>query len=347
MGLAQMSLEKGLKQMHKKVFVGKAGQKLIFDRDSKEAKRNNMNGGLDAYLFFDLLFKNFSDVEFYMLGNCDSGIEKYNNVTYIDTIEALNGNEFDCGLIFAGVYNKDDRICKYLTKKNKTKWYMFSTDPRCLMQNVQLNKYPEKIYALSNSYVVYLQSSENAKLFRTHYLPLERLMIMSNIKPPKIDKDLSVVISTSSSDIYDREKYIINYVKIATSFFGENKVQVYGRLKEENIKKLGKQYKGVLDYDEFIKVFRRAKYTLCMPSNEGWVTSKYIEALNNDVVPFFHKDYGVELIKNVKNIEYEEDFEKCLKSIKNQLNYDENYKGEEIIKEIEKNIKIRRKKYVY
>ena len=48
MGLVQMSLEKGLKQMHKKVFVGKAGQKLIFDRDSKEAKRNNMNGGLDA-----------------------------------------------------------------------------------------------------------------------------------------------------------------------------------------------------------------------------------------------------------------------------------------------------------
>lgn len=339
MGLAQMSLEKGLKQMHKKVFVGKAGQKLIFDRNSKEAKRNNMNGGLDAYLFFDLLFKNFSDVEFYMLGDCDSGIKKYSNVTYIDTIEALNGNEFDCGLIFAGVYNKDDRLCKYLTKKNKTKWYMFSTDPRCLMQNVQLNKYPEKIYALSNSCVVYLQSFENAKLFRTHYLPLERLMIMSNIKPPKIDKDLSVVISTSSSDIYDREKYIINYVKIATSFFGENKVQVYGRLKEENIKKLGKQYKGVLDYDEFIKVFRRAKYTLCMPSNEGWVTSKYIEALNNDVVPFFHKDYGVELIKNVKNIEYEEDFEKCLKSIKNQLNYDENYKGEEIIKEIEKILK--------
>ena len=216
---------------------------------------------------------------------------------------------------------------------------MFSTDPRCLMQNGQLNIYPEKIYALSNSCVVYLQSFENAKLFRTHYLPLERLMIMSNIKPPKIDKDLSVVISTSSSDIYDREKYIINYVKIATSFFGENKVQVYGRLKEENIKKLGKQYKGVLDYDEFIKVFRRAKYTLCMPSNEGWVTSKYIEALNNDVVPFFHKDYGIELIKNVKNIEYEEEFEKCLKSIKNQLNYDENYKGEEIIKEIEKILK--------
>ena len=76
-----------------------------------------------------------------------------------------------------------------------------------------------------------------------------------------------------------------------------------------------------------------------MPSNEGWVTSKYIEALNNDVVPFFHKDYGIELIKNVKNIEYEEDFEKCLKSIKNQLNYDENYKGEEIIKEIEKLLK--------
>ena len=76
MGLVQMSLEKGLKQMHKKVFVGKAGQKLIFDRDSKEAKRNNMNGGLDVYLFFDLLFKNFSDVEFYMLGDCDSGIKK-------------------------------------------------------------------------------------------------------------------------------------------------------------------------------------------------------------------------------------------------------------------------------
>ena len=38
-------------------------------------------------------------------------------------------------------------------------------------------------------------------------------------------------------------------------------------------------------------------------------------------------------------IEYEEDFEKCLKSIKNQLNYDENYKGEEIIKEIEKILK--------
>ena len=95
--------------MHKKVFVGKAGQKLIFDRDSKEAKRNNMNGGLDVYLFFDLLFKNFSDVEFYMLGDCDSGIKKYSNVKYIDTIEALNGKEFDCRLIFAGVYNKDDR----------------------------------------------------------------------------------------------------------------------------------------------------------------------------------------------------------------------------------------------
>ena len=87
-----------------------------------------MNGGLDAYLFFDLLFKNFSDVEFYMLGDCDSGIKKYSNVTYVDTIEALNGNEFDCGLIFAGVYNKDDRLCKYLTKKNKTKWYMFNHD---------------------------------------------------------------------------------------------------------------------------------------------------------------------------------------------------------------------------
>lgn len=38
MDLVQMSLEKGLKQMHKKVFVGKAGQKLILIEIVKKQK---------------------------------------------------------------------------------------------------------------------------------------------------------------------------------------------------------------------------------------------------------------------------------------------------------------------
>lgn len=324
--------------MQKKIFVGKAGQKIIFDRDSEEAKRNNMNGNLDVYKFFDLVFKSFNDVEFYMLGECDKGIEKYKNVKCIENIEELSGNEFSAGLIFAGVFNEEDKLFKYLMNKNNNKWYMFTTDPRCLMESVRLNKLPEKIYALSEGYKVFLKNKVEEKEYFTKYLPLEKLLINKNNENIKNEKDIYMVISTSYSDMYNRESYIIEYVKLFSKFYDRDKIQVYGRISNECKERLGEQYKGLLKYEDFMNVFKKAMFTLCIPSEKGWVTSKYIESLNNDVVPYFHKDYAIELIKreDVEEISYDEDYEKSLEKIKRQLMYDRNYNGEDITKEIEK-----------
>ena len=53
-----------------------------------------------------------------------------------------------------------------------------------------------------------------------------------------------------------------------------------------------------MNFDEIIKVIRKAYYMLLIPIKNGWCTAKYLEAILNDTLPIFHKDYNVDLLGN-------------------------------------------------
>lgn len=65
--------------------------------------------------------------------------------------------------------------------------------------------------------------------------------------------------------------------------------KVYGKWDEETMK--DERFMGNVPYDDLHDILKSTKYTLCIPIAKGWTTTKYLEMIMNDVIPFFHPAY--------------------------------------------------------
>lgn len=68
---------------------------------------------------------------------------------------------------------------------------------------------------------------------------------------------------------------------------------IYGKW-DDNILNSDTRFKGPILPTELGKVLLTTKYTLCIPIEPGWVTSKFVEMLHYGVLPFVTKTYGSE-----------------------------------------------------
>lgn len=302
------------------ILLGKFGQKIIFNRDSKECDRSNTNGNVGTYLLFKLLIENNKNDTFYVASDNDLGsfIEKpFENVIDVSdmTYDEMSEISFDAMLVLSGLtrFEKNDRFIN-IVKNLNTGYILLSDDPRCLdsvLGDDRVGRKPDLIISqFAGDYTF------NGKTYEVMYVPIERASCYQcEINYPE-DKNIDMVIaSNTSGKEYDRVKELASIIK------GVPGLDIYGRLTEEERELLGEDNcKGEIKYTEMQNLFRKSFSTFIVPIRKGWVTSKYVESLMNGVLPIFHKDYDTTLLESsdLFIVHDKKDFIDFLEFVKNE-----------------------------
>lgn len=144
------------------------------------------------------------------------------------------------------------------------------------------------------------------------YAGTETIMAIDSIFKKKSEKkSLFDLSKRSTSDSENNNDFVIvanqsKYCKLdrlseIKKYIGDLDVSIYGRYDDDTVFE-DKRFKGSLPLDKLYDVLKKAKYTLIIPIDFNWATSKYIECINNGLIPFFHPAYDTQ--KNVKIPEY-------------------------------------------
>lgn len=309
------------------ILVGKFGQKLIFNRMSIECKRSNTNGNVSAYLLFKLLFDNNKDDKFFVASDNDLSsfvLPPFDNVVDISNsrYDDIKDLEIDAMLVLTGMSSRDPdtRFINIVNNMSKAKFILLCDDPRCLQDvsnDARIIRVPDVI--LSQFEGTFGFKGEPIKV---KYVPLETASCygFEGLTNCVKDVDMIIVSNTSGKEGYDRIKVLTNTISSVKG------LDIYGRLTDDERMSLNDHNCiGELEYTEMQKVLRRSYSTFIVPIKKNWVTSKYIEALMNGVLPIFHIDYGVKLIKKSSvgliTVDNPRSFEKTLNAIKEGRRY--------------------------
>lgn len=321
--------------------IAKIGQKVFFNRNAKEIKRSNTNGNFGCYRLLSLLFELNKKDMFYFFSKNDLCIGSYDNVFPF----VANPKDLDCIILIPGLVLSEDDVYTLNEISNcKCKLVILSDDPRCLRETLKnLNKRPDFIGMQNNDFVYW-----NNKVLDGFYVPLEMAQNYKFKRPIYFYKQFDfTVIANDSGDRYNR-------IKILSELIPDIDVNIYGRISDEQKAILGKnKCRGEVEYSEMQHILSKTLATLLIPIEKNLVTSKYIEAIQNRVIPIFHKDYNVNLLGLTGYpllVSNNEQLKGCLKTIKSNpyfvtttnkvlySNYVEPYidgtKLNEIIKEI-------------
>lgn len=278
------------------IVLGKIGQKIIFNRKSKECDRSNTNGNVGTSLLFRLLIENNKDDTFYIVSENDLGSFKkkpFENVVDASDAgwEVLEILGMDAMFILTGLmqYEKNDKFIDVVNNID-AKFILLSDDPRCLdsvSNDDKIKRKPDVIISQFDG--IYNFKGVD---YKVKYEPIERASCYK-CKINNDDKDTEmVIISNTSGKEYDRVKIIYEIINGLSGF------DIYGRLSEEDRMMLGiDKCKGEVKYTEMQNILRKSFSTFLVPIKKGWVTSKYVESLMNGVLPIFYKDYNTSLLE--------------------------------------------------
>ena len=265
----------------------KIGQKIYFNRDNKAVKRSNTNGNQGLYKMIMLLVENNKGDNFYMIS--DSDIQDFKPA---DNIEQYRNENLDVVFVITGLgeYEKSISLISELNTLyfDGVKFIFLCEDPRCLEsmeQDGRMNFIPSLI--ITQTVGMFKYKNKNIKMI---YVPIEKAICYKYKECNNVKKNKFVIaIANTSGDKYNR-------TQILSNLLDKKDIPVYGRLTSEE-DMLFKDYRGELEYVEMMDVLRKSLCTIIIPIRKGWVTSKYMEALMNDVYPIFYVDYNISLLK--------------------------------------------------
>ena len=300
------------------ILLGKIGQKIIFNRNSRDCDRSNTNGNVGTYLLFKLLIENNKEDTFYVASENDLSTfseKPFENVVDVsgfdwEYIEKLN---IDVMFVLTGLtqYEKNDRFIGILNNLS-AKFILLSDDPRCLdsvSEDVRITRLPEVIISQFDGMYNFKGIDYHVK-----YEPIERASCYKSVISNGEKETDIVIVSNTSGKEYDRVKIVSEIIDGITG------LDIFGRLSDDERRMLGEDNcKGEIKYTEMQEVFRKAYSTLVVPIKKGWVTSKYVESLMNGVLPIFHEDYNTELLEmnNLIVIHNKDEFVDALNIVKN------------------------------
>lgn len=300
------------------ILLGKIGQKIIFNRKSKECDRSNTNGNVGTYLLFELLIENNKEDTFFVASENDLGT--FEKLPYENVVDASGMHwgeleyraDIDVMIVLTGLtqYEKNDRFINIINNLS-AKFMLLSDDPRCLdsvSEDERIRRKPDIVISQFDG-----EYNFKGTNYYVRYEPIERASCYKFV-PSKKDKDIDVVIVSNTSG----EKY--NRVKIVSELInGMTGLSIYGRLSAEERESLGEgNCKGEVKYTEMQEILGRSYSTLVVPIKKGWVTSKYVESLMNGVLPIFYEDYNTALLEaeDLIVVRDNEDFAEAIENVR-------------------------------
>jgi hypothetical protein len=109
---------------------------------------------------------------------------------------------------------------------------------------------------------------------------------------------------------YDNKKRIKAITEVIKAFNNEE-IAVYGKWDKDIY--VSPKFRGSVTFDELQTILPSVKYTFTYPIIDGDISGKWVEAVVNGIIPFFHKSYDKDrlLVKyhNVPEWLYVEDAE--------------------------------------
>ena len=188
-------------------------------------------------------------------------------------------------------------------------WFLLATDPRYVKPSMRLRdtvNIPKKILgqqdfdinwfhakAMDQSTSVANNGYEDFK-HKSYYTGIEKLNLVNDgtIDPETTDKPIQFTIVAMQLTVADSKKdsrfdILKEYVLDRDT---EQKARIFGKWSDK-YKGDYAQFKGYAPTEEMDQIFIDSRYTLVLPTDAGWVTSKYAEMLQLGVIPFFHPKY--------------------------------------------------------
>lgn len=269
-----------------RIGIGKIGQKLIFNRNSKDALRSNTNGNYSAYMTFKLLIEQNPQHTFFIIGENDYNNEFFNCINiYGCSPQRLNEIGIDYLILIPGLI-QDEYLINILNYSN-IPYSLLVDDIRCLNElskNKQLITYPKHILSQMSCFYKFKE-----KVYNIKYCMLEKVIIYKETLKDEFNKTIPMTIFANSSktilnhETYDRLKIIEEITSLCPH------IEIYGRLDKNTIYR--NSFKGEITYNEVIDKLKNSLTTFLVPVEKNFLTSKYVEALLNNCLPIFHEDY--------------------------------------------------------
>lgn len=303
----------------KKVFVGKIGQPLNFNRNAAQVRRSNMNGNVDNFKFYTFLFDASNklnwDVEFDIIGDTDLNKSLYKKVW--PNVKAVKKptDDYDLGIVYGGSYLRG-QLLDFL-KEYDGDWILVSTDTRTMLTEVKdLKRPPIAVFTMTDnkSCEVYY----NMKWTPVNYLPLQELLAYNEgLRKVNVNslKTQDLVISISESKDYNRVKVLYDLIGYTLP------CKIFGRIDETGLDH-DYRYFGELETNSFYNIFAKAKQTVIVPVKPKWVSGKYVESILLGVAPIFVEGYNIELMglkrEDVFLVRNSEEFLVAYEKLKNE-----------------------------
>ena len=200
----------------------------------------------------------------------------------------------------------------YLGSHPELNWWLLATDPRYVkpsMRHRDNANLPKKVLGQHDFDIKWHTIKklnpdaleENGDFhdvyLKSEYSGIEKMNLMGEgvLDPEKTEKpnkftivSMQVSLPSATEDLrYDiLKEYIIDRDP-------EGKANIYGKW-NDYFKKDHVQFKGYIATEDLDKTFADTRYTLVLPTEAGWVTSKYAEMLQLAVVPFLHPRYDTQ-----------------------------------------------------
>lgn len=135
----------------------------------------------------------------------------------------------------------------------------------------------------------------------TEYFPIEKMRLLDT---PKIEKPVGRkgfgVILNEGDEKHNKARprlpILREWLLSSTEEF-----EIYGKWSQDVINS-DKRMKGRISYTSVQEKLKSWKYSICIGIDEGWVTGKYVELIENGVVPFLHPSYDSNRLINFPEI---------------------------------------------
>lgn len=273
-----------------------------------------IGGDNEPSLIYLALAKFFPQHNFYMIGRSDikqnrhripsniidawEGKTKDHDYTYplMNTAHiTFDGGIFMCGL--STKYNIPTSKHKplmmfqnatapiyHFINEHKLDYILLAPDPRYIKNGVDL-KVPAKYCFSQYSYTHFHEHLINSKdvistPFEVQYEGLEKAFLIGNKPHSPKEKTERLNIILNQKGAMDRGPMLLPYIE------GEN-CKIYGKwttIPDD-------RFKGPVKFIALRQRLLSTKYTLMIPTDIGWVTSKFWEMVHMGVVPFMHPSY--------------------------------------------------------
>lgn len=139
--------------------------------------------------------------------------------------------------------------------------------------------------------------AEGGKLVKdTVPMTYSKMIWLNNIAEPMVQPDaekpnkFSIVAMQAA---YGQSTHDTRYQALKEWFLdipGNEDLAIYGRW-DERFTKGFPQFKGLKTHEEIDEIFKQTRYTLLIPTQKLWVTTKIVEMLTLGVIPFVHPNY--------------------------------------------------------